>query len=375
MDIRDFGVEIWMNAYENNCKYNLAETCVKSLKVNELLDMAGKREEAMNDILNMQLTYGAIEGTIPLREGICSLYKKQKVENISITHGAIGANSLTLNTLVKSGDRVISVLPTYQQLYSIPEALGAEVKICKLKEENNFLPDLDEMRSLVNDNTKLICINNPNNPSGALMDEAFLKEVVEIAKSCGAYVLCDEAYRGLNHKGESFTAAMADLYEKGISVGTFSKTFSLAGLRLGWIAGPLEFIEKINRHRDYDTISCGMIDDYLATIAIQNKEKILKRNLKIVNDNADVLDAWVNSEPHITYVKPKSGTTAFLKFDMDMTSVEVCKKLLEDTGVMLLPGSAMDVEGYLRIGYCFAEDTSQLQTGLDEFSKWLRQFD
>ena len=234
------------------------------------------------------------------------------------------------------------------------------------------------MRSYVNDKTTLICINNPNNPSGALMDEAFLKEVVEIAKSCNAWVLCDEAYRGLNHdveNGTSFMTAMADLYEKGISVGTFSKTFSLAGLRMGWVCAPVEFIERINRRRDYNTISCGMIDDYLATLAIKNKDKIIERNLKIVNDNAAVLDAWVNKEPHITYVKPKAGTTAFLKFDVDMTSVDFCKKLLAETGVMLLPGSAMDVEGYLRIGYCVAEDTSKLQEGLDKVSEFLRQFD
>lgn len=377
MEIKDFGVEMWMNAYENNCTFNLAETCVKSLTIKELVDLCSEPKKVWDDLYHMQLTYGAIEGSIPLREGLCGLYDHQTTANISITHGAIGANDLVLNAIVSPGDTVISVLPTYQQLYSIPESLGANVKICELKPENNFMPDLDEMRSYVDDKTSLICINNPNNPTGALMDEAYLKEIVEIAKSCGAWILCDEAYRGLNHveSGTSFTGAMADLYEKGISVGTFSKTFSLAGLRIGWVCAPADFIEKINRRRDYNTISCGMIDDYFATLAIQNKDKIIARNLKIVNANAEVLDAWVASEPHITYVKPKAGTTAFLKYDVPLTSVDFCVKLLEETGVMLLPGSAMDVEGYLRIGYCFAEDTSKLQEGLKHVSKFLRQFD
>lgn len=377
MKIRDFGVEMWMNAYENHCTYNLAETCVKSLTVKELVELSGKGDQAWEDIRAMQLTYGDIEGSAALREGLCGLYDTMRQENLTITHGAIGANDLVINALVEPGDTVISVLPTYQQLYSIPESLGAEVKICQLREENGFLPDLAEMRALTDHKTKLICINNPNNPTGALMDEAFLHRVVEIARECGAWLLCDEAYRGLNHTeyGQNFAPAMADLYEKGVSVGSFSKTFSLAGLRLGWVAGPVELIERINHRRDYNTISCGKIDDYLATLAIQNREALLRRNLKIVADNAAVLDAWVQSEPRISYVKPKAGTTAFLKYDAPIDSVTFCKRLLDETGVMLLPGAVMDMEGWLRIGYCFAEDTSALQKGLGLVSGFLRTFD
>ena len=251
------------------------------------------------------------------------------------------------------------------------------MKICHLREENGFLPDLAELKSLVDGKTKLICINNPNNPTGVLMDGALLRSVAEIAAGCGAWVLCDEAYRGLNHTqyGENFAPAMADLYEKGVSVGSFSKTFSLAGLRLGWVAAPVELIERINRRRDYNTISCGKIDDYLAALAIRSREALLRRNLKIVADNAAVLDAWVNSEPRISYVKPKAGTTAFLKYDAPVDSVTFCKRLLKETGVMLLPGAAMDMEGWLRIGYCFAEDTTALREGLSLVSKFLRTFD
>jgi aspartate/methionine/tyrosine aminotransferase len=372
MKIKDFGVEIWMNLYENNCDYNLAETCVESLTVKELLDFSGQKDELIEEIVNMKLTYGAIEGTERLREGIAGLYNNIGIENLSITHGAIGANALTLMTLVDRGDRVVSVLPTYQQHYSIPESIGADVQIAKLKPENGFLPDLDELRSLVNDNTKLICINNPNNPTGSLMDENYLKEIVEIARSVDAYILSDEAYRGLNHEGDSFTTSIVDLYEKGIATGSMSKTFSLAGLRIGWVAGPEDFIEMINRQRDYHVISCGMIDDRLATVAIENKDKIINRNVEILRNNIKMLDDWVSNEPLISYVKPKSGTTAFLKYDMDMPSEELCKKLLDETGVMLLPGSALDMEGYLRVGY--ANTPSIIETGLEKFSKFLKQF-
>ncbi|MCT4607487.1 MAG: aminotransferase [Marinisporobacter sp.] len=371
MKIKDFGVEIWMNLYENNCEYNLAETCVESLTVKELLEIAGKEKEAIENILDMKLTYGAIEGAIPLRKNIASLYKKAKVQNIVTTHGAIGANELALMTLVEPKDRVISVLPTYQQHYSIPESIGADVKILKLLPENNFLPDLDELRGYVNEKTNLICINNPNNPTGALMDEDFLKEIIKIAKSVDAYILSDEVYRGLNHKGESFSPSIADLYEKGISTGSMSKTFSLAGLRIGWICAPEEFIEKINRRRDYNTISCGMIDEYLAEVALENKEKIVERNLKIVRNNVELLDKWIKNEPKLSYVKPKAGTTAFVKYDFDMLSEEFCTKLLKETGVMFVPGKAMDMEGFIRIGY--ANTPQIIEEGLKKVSEFLRK--
>lgn len=371
MKIRAFGVEIWMNEFENTCKYNLAETCVESLTVEQLLDMAGKKEVILSELLPMKLTYGAIEGSDRLRNNVSSLYRTVKKENVIITHGAIGANALIHETLVEPGDRVISVLPTYQQHYSIPESYGADVKILKLREENNFLPDLNELRSLVNDNTKLIVINNPNNPTGSLMDKKFLEEIVEIARSCDAYILCDEVYRGIDQDGDGFTDSIADLYEKGIATASMSKAFSLAGLRLGWVAGPVDIIHAVSIHRDYNTISVGMIDDHFACIALENKEAILQRNRDIVRENLAVLDQWVANEPKISYVKPRSGTTALLKYDFDMTSRDFCVALLKSKGVMFTPGSVMDMEGYVRIGY--ANNLSVIQEGLKKVSEFLSE--
>ena len=371
MKIRDFGVEIWMNLYENNCEHNLAETCVESMTVNELLDLSGDRDNIINNILQMQMSYGDIEGSPKLVKGVQSLYNTIKPEQITITHGAIGANALTMFALIEPGDHVISVLPTYQQHYSIPEAYGADVQILKLKPENNFLPDLEELKSYVNEKTKLICINNPNNPTGALMDETFLKKIVEIARSVDAYIICDEVYRGLDHEGSGFTTSIADLYEKGISSGSISKTFSLAGLRIGWLVGSEDFIELVNRRRDYTTISCGRIDDYLAGIALEHKDKIIERNHKIVRDNIKIVDAWVNNEPLITYVKPKAGTTAFLQYDIDMPSETFCIKLLESKGVMMVPGTALDMEGFLRLGYAYSP--SALKIGLEKVSEFLEE--
>lgn len=370
MKIKEFGVEIWMNEYENKCEYNLAETCVQSFTIEELLDLTGKKETILSELLPLHMTYGAIEGSDHLRDNIASLYENQKRHNIIVTHGAIGANALIHQTLISSGDEVISVLPTYQQHYSIPESIGADVKILKLKEENNFLPNLNELKSLVSAKTKLIILNNPNNPTGALMELAMLEEIVDIARTCDAYLLCDEVYRGTNQIGNGSSAAIVDLYEKGISTGSMSKAFSLAGLRLGWIAAAPEILELVSIHRDYNTISVSMLDDHFASLALDHKDQILARSRKITRENLIILNDWISKEPLISYIKPTSGTTAMLKFDLEMSSREFCVGLLNETGVMLTPGSVMEMEGYLRIGY--ANDATILKAGLAKVSQFLK---
>jgi aspartate/methionine/tyrosine aminotransferase len=370
MKIKPFGVEIWMNQYETQCAYNLAETCVESLTVAQLLEIAGKHNVILDELLPLKLTYGAIEGTERLRRNVAALYTRQAAENVTITHGAIGANALVYATLVEPGDRVISIVPTYQQHYSIPESYGADLQIHKLREENGFLPDLDEVKRLVTPNTKLIAVNNPNNPTGSLMDSAMMQRIADIAASCGAYVLCDEVYRGVDQEGDALTISMADLYERGISTGSMSKAFSLAGLRLGWIVGPKDLIHAVSIHRDYNTISVGMLDDHFAAIALEHRDAILARNRAIVRTNLAILDRWVAGEPAISYVKPKAGTIALLKYDFDMPSREFCVRLLEAEGVMFTPGSALDMEGYVRIGY--ANNRAVLEEGLARVSRFLK---
>ena len=370
MKIRTFGVEQWMNEFENHCAHNLAETCVASLTVAELLALSGAGEEALAELMPLKLTYGAIEGSERLRQGISTLYRNQQPDNILVTHGAIGANALVYQTLIEPGDHVVSVLPTYQQHYSIPESLGAEVDILWLRPENDFLPDLDELRELVRSDTRLIAINNPNNPTGALMDEGLLQQVVDIASRVEAQILCDEVYRGTDQHGDGVTASIADLYARGIATDSMSKSFSLAVLRLGWIAASEDLLQRISIHRDYNTISVGMLDDYFACVALEASDAILARSRAITRENLAILDAWVAAEGAISWVKPNSGTTALLRYDFDLPSRDFCVELLQQTGVLLTPGVALDMEGWLRIGY--ANNADVLRAGLAKLSEFLR---
>ncbi|MDE6139197.1 MAG: aminotransferase class I/II-fold pyridoxal phosphate-dependent enzyme, partial [Candidatus Gastranaerophilales bacterium] len=309
MKIDKFKVEKWFNEYEKDAVYDLADTCVESLSVDELLAITGEREKHINEIFSRKLNYGAIHGSERLKNAICTMYNNQSVENITITHGAIGANHLVILTLVEPGDKVVSIVPTYQQHYSIPKSFGANVEMFFLEEKNNWLPDIDKLEQVVDKNTKLICLNNPNNPTGAVIPDEMLRKIVEIAEKSNAYILCDEVYRGLNHNGDPFAESVADIYEKGISTGSMSKVFSLAGLRLGWIAAEKSIMEQINSQREYNTISVGILDDYFAALAIENKDKIIKRNLEKIAIGKKILTDWAKSEPKVRLVTPQGGTT------------------------------------------------------------------
>lgn len=370
MQIEPFKVEIWMNEWETRCSYNLAETCVASITVEELLHLSGRNSNDLSELLPMKMTYGAIEGSDRLRRAISTLYDDQNIESITVTHGTIAANMLVHKALVSRGDRVVSIVPTYQQHYSIPASIEADVQLLRLRAEDGFLPDLDELRQLVTPGTRLIALTNPNNPTGALIERPMLEEIAAIARDAGAYVLCDEVYRGTAQQGNGMVPSIVDVYEKGIATAGMSKAYSLAGLRVGWIVAPPEVRENVLIHRDYDTISVGMINDHLAAIALESKDKLLDRSQRITRGNLSLLGDWVAGEPRVSWVRPRAGTTAMLEVDVPMTSREFCVDLLQKTGVMFTPGDAFDMEGHVRIG--FANSPDILKAGLERVSDYFR---
>ena len=370
MKIKPFAVEEWMNAWEVGAKYNIAETCVDSISMNDLFELTGEdKTEFLNRLCARRLSYGDIEGLPEFRKGVCGLYKTLNIENIVPTHGASGANHHVFYSLISPGDRVVSIMPTYQQLYSIPESYGADVQILHLSKENNYLPDLEKLRRLVTPKRKMICLNNPNNPTGALMSEQMLREIVEIARSADAWILCDEVYRHLSQE-DGWCPSIVDLYEKGISVSSMSKVFSLAGLRLGWIAThDMSVVKSCLSHRDYNLVSCGVFDEMLAAAALKHRDKLLERSRKIVRENLQILDDWVGSEPHVSYVKPKAGTTALVYYDLDISSYEFCEEMYKKTGAFVTPGDCFEVPHSMRIGYAYGKQ--DLIDGLKAISEYI----
>jgi aspartate/methionine/tyrosine aminotransferase len=255
----------------------------------------------------------------------------------------------------------------------VPESLGAEVRVLRLRAERGYLPDPDELRALTDERTRLIVLNNPNNPTGALIDEPLLRDIVSVARERDAWLFCDEVYRMLEHEPGTTAPSVADLYEKGVSSGSMSKSYSLAGLRTGWVAGPPEVIQRCCDVRDYTTISGGVLDDALAAVALEHVDAVLERSLAIVRGNLAVVDEWIAREPRLHYVRPRAGTIALVRYDHDLPSVDFCQGMFDFNGAFVMPGIAFGEEHSFRLGYACARDV--LEGGLAAVSQFLRTLD
>lgn len=366
MKIDLFDVEAWMTEHEKEYKYNLAETCVASMSINDLLEFVDNKDEVIENLFNTKLDYGPITGSGRLKEAIAKLYQTGNSNNIAISHGCINANEMVLTTLLESGDHLITVTPTYQQFYSYPQSFGVETTLINLDESNKWLPNLEDFKEAIKDNTKMICLVNPNNPTSTKYPKDFLEKLVAIAKEHNIYILCDEIYQGLADD----EIAISDLYDLGVSTSSLSKVTSFAGLRLGWIKANEDIIRLINDRRDYHIISTGYLNDYLATLVVENYDKIIERSKCIINTNRRILTEWLKQEPLVDCVVPVAGTIAFLRYHLPMKSRDLCIKLQQDTGVFFVPGACFNQEYHLRFG--FANDSEEIKTGLELFSKWLK---
>lgn len=371
MKLPSFGCEDWLNVWENDATLDIAQSTIASLTLEELIEIGGKtKEEFFCKLLTKKMNYGWIEGSPEFKKEVSKLYRNVTPDMVLQTNGCTGANFLAIFSLIEPGDHVIAMHPSYQQLYDLPRGLGADVDYWEISEENHWLPSLDELRSMIRDNTKMICINNANNPTGTVLDETFLKELVEIAREAGIYILSDEVYKPMEDVN---VPAIVDLYEKGISTNSLSKTYSVPGVRVGWVTASEEITDIFRAYRDYTMICCGVFDDYVATYALANRDKILERNRNLINENFEILKEWVENEPRVSLVFPKHVSVSFIKLDIPMEIEEFCIQLLKDKGVLLIPGNRFDVPGHARLGYCARTDI--LKKGLAALSEYLRQFD
>lgn len=370
-----FLLEQFSNKYEDAVDTSLADTCCCAVSVGELEKLA-KTPLDPNSVMEKHLTYGWITGSDHLKSEISKLYEHiDPVENVVITTGGIGANFLSFYSLIEPGDHAIVTDPCYQQLGSLPKVFGAEVDVWRLREENGWQMDLKELESLVRPNTKVIILNSPNNPTGALISCQDLDKIIEIARKGDIYILCDEVYRPLFHSlsQEEIPLSIADLYEKGISTGSMSKAFSMPGLRLGWIASKAQsFIEDCLLKRAYNTISVTPISDIIATFALAHKDEILKRNYDLCIENLKIVKAVVaKSNGKLSLVAPRAGTTCFLKIVGVPDTNQLCLDLVRDYKTLFLPGEVFGYPGYVRLG--FGNSTIDVTLGMENLLKRLSE--
>ena len=354
--LEPFALERWMTTYELRVSHDIAESGVLPMSVEELLgfEPPAERDRLLSHLLRLPLGYAEARGSEALRTALAATYRDLSPGAILVTTGAIEANFLLFATLLRPGDHVVAVYPAYQQLYSVPAALGCEVSRWQVRAapDGRFWFDLDELDRLVTDRTRLIVVNTPHNPTGALLAADELVRVYALAERVGATLLCDEAYRWLDLPGDAPLAPpVRDLGPNAISVGTFSKPFGLPGLRVGWLAATPEIAAACWGTRDYVSLSPAKLSDALALLALKHRERIVERNHRIVAANLVTAERWFAENADIvSWTPPRAGLLAMLRYRLDIPSLELANLLAERHGVMLAPGSAFGYEGQLRIG-------------------------
>ncbi len=354
MKIEPFALERWLTAHELHVEYDIGESGILPLTVADLLALEppAERDRLLQRLLDLPLGYSEAPGTLELRTLLAGTYAHCGPENILVTTGAIEANFLLFNVLLDPGHHVIAPYPAYQQLYSVPRALGCDVDLWHVRPENDFRFDLDELEQLVRTETRLIVINSPHNPTGAILSTADLQRVYDIARSVGALVLSDEAYRWLTIPGSGdLVPPVYNLGPNGISVGTLSKPFGLPGLRIGWMAAPSEIVARCWAMRDYVSLSPGKLNDALAVLALKHRTKIFERNGAIIAANLASANAWIASHGGLlSWEPPRGGLLALLHYNLDIPSLDLADRLADEYSVMLAPGSVFGFEYCLRIG-------------------------
>lgn len=361
MNIPEFKTEQWMTKYEQNVKYNMTDTCLPSLSYKQLTMM--DHCQLLDDL---KLDYGVITGDVRLKEEILKMYSKGNADNIAMDHGCVHADETVMQTLLEKGDHVVVFVPGYQQFSDYPKSIGCEVTEIPLLEKFGWQPDLNIFQKVMQDNVKMIILNNPNNPTGTLYKGETLDIILSLAKRQDSYILVDEVYRDYRNE-----VSISDLYDKGIATNSLSKMYGLAGIRLGWIKASKDIIDKINIRRDYSFISTGPLADTLAYIALQNKDILLDKGKKIIEENKQVICDFLETNPQFQLVIPESGTVSFLKYDADISSYNLAVGLLEKYSVFYVPGSCFDVDRHLRLS--FTQDPVILKKGLQLTAQYLKE--
>ncbi len=353
MKIPPFLLERWMTRHETRVQYDIAESGILPLSTNDLLDFEPPAERAatLERLLATPLGYSEACGTRELRDMLAATYTRGDADHILVTTGAIEANYLLYNVLLGPGDHVIAPYPAYQQLYEVPKAIGCDVSLWHVGPDTGYRYDVAALEKLLTSKTRVIVVNTPHNPTGAMLSPSDAARVYALAESVGATVIGDEAYRWLDVPGgEPFAGPMFDRGPFGISVGTLSKPFGLPGLRIGWMAASSKVVEQCWGLRDYITLSPGKLNDALARLGLKHREAIVARNTRIIETNLKVAAAWIAERPYLSWTPPRGGLLALINYAIDVPSFVLADRLATEQSVMLAPGSAFGYEHHLRLG-------------------------
>ncbi len=347
-------------------QFNLAESGVHPLLLREILD------EPFSELSTQPLGYVQTNGTPELRRSIALYYPNANAGNILVTNGSSEANFVSLWSFLERGAQIVMVLPNYMQIWGLAKTMHGEMKAFWLRDDGDrWGMDVRSLKRIVNRRTKLIAVCNPNNPTGAVLDDETIDEICQIARKNGSWILSDEVYRGAELDGQE-TPTFWGKYDKVIVTGGLSKAYGLPGLRIGWIITKPELADKLWSYHDYTTICPSALSDYLARQVFQTerRSKILERTRNILNTNLPILKDWIKrNQEHFSFIPPKAGAVTYVKHTLKISSTELAKRLLKEKSVLIVPGEQFRMKGYLRIGYGCPQD--HLISGLNRVDEFI----
>jgi aspartate/methionine/tyrosine aminotransferase len=315
-------------------------------------DLLALEPGAAEKFQNVWLGYTESQGSPSLRQEICNLYETIPPEDILVHTGAEEAIFLFMHSMLKNGDHVIVHTPSYQSLSEVAKSLGCDVSPWMAREENEWALDLDELRHLMRTNTRAIIVNTPHNPTGYLMTRTDFEAVNRFAQEKNLILFSDEVYRESEYDPATRLPSACDFGEHAISLGVTSKTYGLAGLRIGWMATRNKLIYRnMAALKDYTTICNSAPSEFLAEVAMRNRKELAERNLGIILQNLAIVDDFFNRYAGLfKWVRPRAGSMGFprlLKGDIE----DFCDRLVKKAGVLLLPGSMYDdSHNHFRLG-------------------------
>lgn len=367
INIKPFELERYFAKYEFSAEYLLSSSDCESLTIRDVLLLEDGAEEGFQD---HWLGYTESPGSPSLRREICQLYETTSPEDILVHSGAEEAIFTLMAAALEPGDHLIVHWPCYQSLFEIAVSLGCQVSRWEAREEDGWRLDPDELVKMIQPNTRMIVINNPHNPTGYLMTQETYQRTYELASSRGTLLFSDEVYRESEYDPADRLPAACDLGDNAISLGVMSKSYGLAGLRIGWIATrnkPL--LQKIARIKDYTTICSSAPSEFLAEVALRHREQVLARNLELITRNLTTLERFfLDRQDLFRWVKPSAGPIAFPTL-LQGNADEFCHQLVTQSGVLLLPGSVFAHPGnHFRIGFGranFPQALSRLESFLN----------
>jgi aspartate/methionine/tyrosine aminotransferase len=353
MRIADFQLERYFARWEFAVEHVLCASDVEGYPMAELLALADDETRGLWD--GLRLGYTESTGHPLLRHEIAGLYERIDPDEVLVFAGAEEAIFCLLNVLLEPGDHAIVTWPGYQSLYEVGRAAGADVTLHELREADGWALDVDRLRAALRSTTRLVAVNAPHNPTGMLPTQAEWRALTELCAEAGVHFLADEVYRFLEFDPADRLVAGADALERGVSLGVLSKSFALAGLRIGWLATrDRALLARVAGFKDYTTICSSAPAEILGIVALRARDAVLARTHAIVGANLPLLDRFFAERAEtFSWVRPRAGSIGFPRLTArGVTIDDFVAELVEAEGVLLLPGSRFDHPGnHFRVGF------------------------